>query len=109
MSIQVTIRPVRSRTETAGSSGSDTPRENSIPSAYSSRYASTLVTRYSSDSDGCRATRRLSYSYTLRSEPARSMSELEIVAVRAMSQHGRRDDRLRVYDGRVDERDVGRR
>ncbi|MEX2271438.1 MAG: hypothetical protein WD690_08215 [Vicinamibacterales bacterium] len=62
MSIQVVIFPVRSRIEIIGSSGSDTPRENSMLSRYSTRYASTRATRYSSDSEGCCATRSASDS-----------------------------------------------
>ena len=37
MSIQLWIFPVRSRIAMIGSSGSDTPRENSMPSRYSSK------------------------------------------------------------------------
>src|SRR4051794_26521397 len=85
MSIHEASVPVRSRTAIAGSSGSETPRENVMPSVNSSRYASRRATRYSSDSDGCRATRSASDSYTPRSLSASSTSKLYIVACSAMS------------------------
>ena len=52
MSIHVVIAPVGSRTAMAGSSGSDTPRENAIPPRELEQVRQRRAIRYSSDSDG---------------------------------------------------------
>ena len=75
-SIQAVIRPVRSRTRTAGSSPADTPSVSAMPSVYSRQYARKRVSMNSSVSDGCRASRRLNVSYTPRSTSESSVSKL---------------------------------
>src|SRR5688572_16545951 len=114
MSIHTRMAPVRSRTASAGSSGSASPFEKATPSAYSRQYASTRVTRYSSLSDGWRATRSASLSYTPRSVSDSSISKVWMVAVsatelfpdlHACDQPG--DDHVRVLDHLIGE-DIAR-
>src|SRR6185503_13577510 len=85
ISIQALSAPVRSRTAIAGSSGSASPREKAMPSAYSRQYARTRVTRYSSLSDGCFAALSSSVSYTPRSTSLNRIVKWWIVAVSAMA------------------------
>src|SRR4051794_5297162 len=85
ISIQALSAPVRSRTAIGGSSGSDSPREKAMPSAYSRQYARTRVTRYSSLSDGCFAAFSSSVSYTPRSTSLNRIVKWWIVAVSAMA------------------------
>src|SRR5216684_2261259 len=84
-SIHAFNAPVRSRIAIVGSSGSNKPFENAMPSLYSKQYARTRVRKYSSPSDGCRATRSSSGWYTPRSESARSILNTWIVAPSAMA------------------------
>ena len=74
---------MRSRTWIAGVSPSDRPGPNAMPSTYSSAYARIRATRYSALSDGWRATRSESVSYTPRSTSERSTSKVCWVEVSA--------------------------
>jgi hypothetical protein len=60
-SIPVVFLPVRSRTNTAGSSVDEMPSLNAIPFTYSRQYASTEVIMCASVSEAWRVTRRVRY------------------------------------------------